>query len=361
MLDLDAGVILSATKAFAEGMISNLKPTVMSLLSSFLIIDLTLSFLFDESEGLNIFIKLIKKVLYYGFFIWIIQEYGTIIFENLMGGAIQLGNVASGKGASVEIDVNLLEKFGVDAKDITGITTVGIGAVILDLFGVEAMATVMLFAAIGYMLFFIMLYSQIVITFVKFYLVAGYAFILIPFGVFEKTKDIAMKALNGLFSQAIEIFVLTVILNLASYFQDTKWSSVINLPLSSMKDIKANLLTKFAILIFLYLLINKAGTIASSLMSGAIASLGIGAEAGARGFNSVMSAPGKVAQKMGENASTREDKDGYTGGAKAFRQGSSAAKAYQKASNFVKGKFGIKSNNNSGSNGSNSGSNNSEK
>lgn len=61
MLDLDAGVILSATKAFAEGMISNLKPTVMSLLSSFLIIDLTLSFLFDESEGLNIFIKLIKK------------------------------------------------------------------------------------------------------------------------------------------------------------------------------------------------------------------------------------------------------------------------------------------------------------
>lgn len=194
-----------------------------------------------------------------------------------------------------------------------------------------------------------MLYSQIVITFVKFYLVAGYAFILIPFGVFEKTKDIAMKALNGLFSQAIEIFVLTVILNLASYFQDTKWSSVINLPLSSMKDIKANLLTKFAILIFLYLLINKAGAIASSLLSGAIASLGIGAEAGARGFNNAMSAPGKVAQRMGENASTKDNKLGYTGGAKAFREGSPAANAYQKASNFVKGKFSKKNNGNSDS------------
>ena len=107
MLGIDANAILTATKAFAEGMIKNLNPTVMNLLSSFLIIDLTLSFLFDESEGLNIFIKLIKKVLYYGFFIWIIQEYGTLIFENLMGGAIQLGNVAAGKGSSTEINVEL--------------------------------------------------------------------------------------------------------------------------------------------------------------------------------------------------------------------------------------------------------------
>ena len=347
MLGIDAGSILSATKTFAEGMIRNLNPTVMSLLSSFLIIDLTLSFLFDESEGLNIFIKLIKKVLYYGFFIWIIQ-YGTLIFENLMGGAIQLGNVASGKGSSTEINVELLEKFGIDAGDIKGLMAAGAGSIILDIFGVEAMATVMLFAAIGYLMFFVMLYVQILVTFVKFYLVAGYAFILVPFGVFEKTKDIALKALNGLFSQAIEVFVLTVILNLAAFIQDTKWSSIINLPMDSLETIKSNLFTKFAILVFLYLLINKAGSIASSLLSGAIASIGIGAESGARGFNNAMSAPGKVAQRMGENASTKDNKAGYTGGAKAFREGSSAANAYQKASNFVKGKF-RKNNGNSGS------------
>lgn len=67
MLGIDADAILTATKAFAEGMIKNLNPTVMNLLSSFLIIDLTLSFLFDESEGLNIFIKLIKKSSTMGF------------------------------------------------------------------------------------------------------------------------------------------------------------------------------------------------------------------------------------------------------------------------------------------------------
>ena len=240
MLGIDANAILTATKAFAEGMIKNLNPTVMNLLSSFLIIDLTLSFLFDESEGLNIFIKLIKKVLYYGFFIWIIQEYGTLIFENLMGGAIQLGNVAAGKGSSTEINVELLEKFGIDASDIAGLMAAGAGSVILDIFGVEAMATVMLLAAVGYLMFFVMLYVQILVTFVKFYLIAGYAYILIPFGVLNKTKDIALKALNGLFSQAIEIFVLIVILNLAVFIQETKWSSIISLPMNSLEAIKAN-------------------------------------------------------------------------------------------------------------------------
>ena len=37
MLGIDAAAILTATKTFAEGMIKNLNPTVMNLLSSFLI------------------------------------------------------------------------------------------------------------------------------------------------------------------------------------------------------------------------------------------------------------------------------------------------------------------------------------
>jgi P-type conjugative transfer protein trbL len=340
MLGIDASAILTATKTFAEAIVKNLTPTVMSLLSSFLIIDLVLSFLFDESENIDIFMKLLKKILYYGFFIWIIQEYSTVVFEYLMGGAIQLGNVASGKGAATEINVELLEKFGISASDIAGLMAAGAGSIILDIFGVEAMATVMLLASVGYLMFFVMLYVQILVTFVKFYLIAGYAYILIPFGVLSKTKDIALKALNGLFSQAIEIFVLITILNLAAFIQDTKWSSIINLPMNSLEAIKANLFTKFAILIFLYLLINKAGSIASSLLSGAIASIGIGAEAGARGFNNAMSAPGKVADRMGQNATAFDEHRKGEGGAKMFRRDSTAANAYKNAANYIKGKFG---------------------
>ena len=351
MLGLDAGVLLSATKAFAEGMIKNLNPTVMNLLGSFLTIDLVLSFLFDESESVDIFMKLLKKILYYGFFIWIIQEYSAVVFENLMGGAIQLGNVASGKGAATEINVELLEGFGIDAGDIAGLMAAGAGRILLYIFGIEAMATVMLFAAVGYLMFFIMLYVQILVIFVKFYLVSGFAYILMPFGVFSKTKDIALKGLNGLFSQAIEIFVLVVILNLAASFQNGDWAKIMNLPMDTLESIKENLFTKFAILVFLFLLINKAGSIASAILAGSIASIGIGADAGARGLQNAASSLGKVADRMGQNATAFDEHRKGEGGAKMFRRDSAAANAYKNAANYIKGRFGKNSgnNNNSGS------------
>ena len=92
-------------------------------------------------------------------------------------------------------------------------------------------------------------------------------------------------------------------------------------------------------------------TIASSLLSGAIASIGIGAEAGARGFNNAISAPGKVADRMGQNATAFDEHRKGEGGAKMFRRDSAAANAYKNAANYIKGRFGKNSgnNNNSGS------------
>lgn len=340
MFGLDASAILMMAKSYSEMMIKNLNPTVMSLLGSFLTIDLVLSFLFDESDGLNIFIKLMKKILYYGFFIWIIQDYSKIVFEYLMGGAIQLGNVAAGKGASTEISMDLISKFGLDIGDLVGSFAMGTSALLLDLSGIESGTTILLGGVMGYLLFFMMLYVQILVVFVKFYLIAGYAFLLMPFGVFEKTKDITLKALNGLFSQAIEIYVLVVILNLAGDYIDGTFNETVGKALDGYDAIKEGIFTKWAILIFLFLLINKAGSIASSLLAGAIASVGIGAEAGARGFNNAMSTGSRLGGNMANNASTRENKEGYSGGAKMFKENSPAAKAYQKAANFMKGKFG---------------------
>ncbi len=348
MFGLDGAVILEFIRQYAEAMIRNLNPTVMSLLGSFLVIDLTLSFLFDESDGMNIFIKLLKKVLYYGFFIWIIQDYSTVIFKYLMSGAIQLGNVASGKGASTSIDFNLISKFGLDAGDLAGAFAFTGAALLADKFGIESASTVVLMGVFGYLMFFIMLYVQILVVFAKFYLISGYAFLLMPFAVFDKTKDIALKALNGLFSQAIEIYVLVVLLNLCSEFMDGPFAPTMGLELDNFDKIKESIFMKYGILIFLFFLINKAGSIASSLLAGSIASIGIGASAGERGMSNAVSAPGNLARGMADKASAynpnqRED---YQGGAKMFRKGSSAANAYTSASNFIKGKFG-KNNNNS--------------
>ena len=353
MFGLDANAIFALSKSFAENMIKNLNPTVMSLLGSFLTIDLVLSFLFDESESVDIFMKLIKKILYYGFYIWIIQNYSSLIFKDLMGGAIQLGNVASGKGNSTSITLDLIDKFGVDTGDLVGSFALGVSALAIDFAGVESGTTVLLMGVLGYLMFFLMLYVQILTIFVKFYLIAGYAFILMPFGVFSKTKDIALKGLNGLFSQAIEIFVLVVLLNLTELFMDGPFKIAVLTKLDGYSAIKTSLFGKMGVLVFLYLLINKAGSIASALLSGSIASIGIGAEAGARGFNNAISAPGKL---MGSLADKAGDKSRTgTGGGRMFREGSYAQNAYQKAANFIKGKFskGGRSDNNNSNSGSN--------
>ena len=84
--------------------------------------------------------------------------------------------------------MELLEKFGIDAADIAGLMAAGTGSIILDIFGVEAMATVMLLASVGYLMFFVMLYVQILVTFVKFYLISGYAYYTNTIGVLNKNK-----------------------------------------------------------------------------------------------------------------------------------------------------------------------------
>lgn len=351
MFGLDAAAILAFTKNFAENMIKNLNPIVMSLLSSFLIIDLTLSFLFDESDGMNIFIKLIKKILYYGFFIWIIQEYANIVFHSLMGGAIQLANVASGKGAATSVSLDLIAKFGVDTGDLIGSLFLGATGLVIDFAGVESGTTIVLLGVLGYLVFFLMLYVQILTAFVKFYLVTGYAFILIPFGVFEKTKDIALKGLNGLFGQAIELFVLVVLLNLTEMFMDGPFNSTVGMKIDGYAAIKSSLFTKVGVLMFLYLMINRAGTIASALLSGSIASIGIGAEAGARGLNNAISTPGRLIGSLADKAS--DGNRNGEGGGKMFRDGSSAQNAYQNAANFIKSKF-RRSGQNGGNNNSSS-------
>ncbi|MGL5593428.1 MAG: type IV secretion system protein, partial [Cetobacterium sp.] len=63
----------------STSIINNLTPTVKSMLYIFLMLDLTLSMLFNEDDGMGIFITLMKKILLYGFFIWIITRYGYII------------------------------------------------------------------------------------------------------------------------------------------------------------------------------------------------------------------------------------------------------------------------------------------
>ena len=108
-----------------------------------------------------------------------------------------------------------------------------------------------------------------------------------PFAGFDKTKDITLKALNGLLAQAIEVFILIVMLNFLEYLDNYSFFKVTG-------GIKDTLWTRWALILFMYALLSKTGSIASSLMSGAIASFGIGANAMTGGISRMSSAPGRL-------------------------------------------------------------------
>ena len=131
---------------------------------------------------------------------------------------------------------------------------------------------------------------------------SGFAYILMPFAGFDKTKDITLKALNGLLAQAIEVFVLIIMLNFLEYLDDYSFFKVTG-------GIKDTLWTRWALILFMYALLSKTGSIASSLMSGAIASFGIGANAMAGGVSRMSSAPGRLIGGDINKASYRNAQD----------------------------------------------------
>ena len=287
MLGVDVQLILTAAVEFAGKIIKNLEPTVIAMFGALVVIDISLSFLFDESDGVNIFMKLIKKVLYYSFFFYIIKEYKEIMFHTLFEGAVQLGNFAATGSTSSSLDFKILNKYGVEFGDIAGGILTAVGFAALDYSGLESATTVGLMFIAAYLIFFLMLYVHIVTTFIKFYFMSGFAYILMSFAGFDKTKDITLKALNGLLAQAIEVFVLIIMLNFLEYLDNYSFFKVTG-------GIKDTLWTRWALILFMYALLSKTGSIASSLMSGAIASFGIGANAMAGGVSRMSSAPGRL-------------------------------------------------------------------
>ncbi|MBS9776398.1 MAG: type IV secretion system protein [Fusobacterium sp.] len=325
MFGVDVQMIFNTVVDYAGNMINNLQPTVLSMFFTLMSIDLVLSFLFDESDGLNVFIKLVKKFFYYGFFLYIIKEYKDLIFNKLFAGFVQLGNLASTGSTSTSLDWEVMNKLGVDIGDMAGGILGALGFAALDYTGLESAAIIGLGAVAAYIMFFLMLYVQVVTIFIKFYFMAGFAYILMPFSAFEKTKDITSKALNGLFTQAVEIYIMVILLNFLDKLDNFSWFH----PTGGIKD---TIWTRWVLILFMYMLLTKTGSIASGLMSGALATLGIGASAMAGAGSRVTGAGGNIVGKDMSKASEYNAMQKGTGGKE------SAGFAYKQASNFI-GKF----------------------
>ncbi|WP_227270998.1 P-type conjugative transfer protein TrbL [Roseobacter weihaiensis] len=190
---------------------------VAFLATTLIVIDVTLAALFwawgadDDIIG-----RLVKKTLFVGVFAYIISNWNTlarIVFESFAG----LGLVATGGaiGAGELLQPGRIAAVGLEAGQ-------PILESIADLMGFVSFfenfiqISILLFAWIVVLLSFFILAIQLFVTLIEFKLATLAGFILVPFGLFNKTAFMAERVLGLVISSGVKVLVLAVIVGIGS-------------------------------------------------------------------------------------------------------------------------------------------------
>jgi len=190
---------------------------VAFLATTLIVIDVTLAALFwawgadDDIIG-----RLVKKTLFVGVFAYIISNWNTlarIVFESFAG----LGLVATGGfvGAGELLQPGRIAAVGLEAGQ-------PILESVADLMGFVSFfenfihISILLFAWIVVILSFFILAIQLFVTLIEFKLATLAGFILVPFGLFNKTAFMAERVLGLVISSGVKVLVLAVIVGIGS-------------------------------------------------------------------------------------------------------------------------------------------------
>ncbi|OZB19112.1 MAG: P-type conjugative transfer protein TrbL [Hyphomonas sp. 34-62-18] len=250
---------------------------VAYLTATLIVIDITLAGLFWAlSENSDVIAGLIKKVLYVGFFAFIIGNFSLlagIVFDSFA----QLGLTAGGSvmtaedllrpgfvaGIGFEAATPLLEEIG----EMTGP---------ISFFTHFVMIAVMFVAWAVIIVAFFVLAIQLFITILEFKLTTLAGFILVPFALWNKTTFLAERVLGNVITSGIKLMVIAVIIGIGS----TLFASVTDAFTTGDDVTLAQVMgTVLAAMVFFWMGIFAPG-IASGLITGA-PQLGAGSAAGA--------------------------------------------------------------------------------
>lgn len=194
-----------------------LQGEVAWLASTLIVIDVTLAALFwawgaDE----DILARLVKKTLFVGAFAFIIGNWNTlarIVFESFAG----LGLKASGTGltAAEFLRPGRVAQVGFDAgrpilESISGLMGY------ISFFENFIQIVVLLLAWAIVLLSFFILAIQLFISLIEFKLATLCGFVLVPFGLFNKTAFMAERVLGLVISSGVKVLVLAVVVGIGS-------------------------------------------------------------------------------------------------------------------------------------------------
>lgn len=327
----DIGIIDRFTNVFSQyidtgfGLVNG---EVTWLAATLVAIDITLVGLFwalsgDAAE--EVVAKLAKKTLYVGAFAFILTNFNSlsqIIFRSFAG----LGLVASGSTLTAGdlLRPGRLAGVGIDAgrpilaqiSDLTGFP---------DIFSNLDSIVVLFVAWLVVILAFFVLAVQLFVTLIEFKLTTLAGFVLVPFGLWNKSAFLAERVLGNVVSSGVKVLVLAVIVGIGTgLFGEFTTPAAADPSIDNALAIMLASLALFGLGLF-------GPSIATGLVSGA-PQLGAGAAAGtalaagglgvAGGVAAVGSA--RLAGAVG-GAALRTASPLAVGGYTAFREGAAAS------------------------------------
>jgi type IV secretion system protein TrbL len=182
-----------------------------------IVIDVTLAALFwafsPDEEVLG---RLIRKTLYVGVFALILGNYNnlaSIIYNSFAGlGLLAGGNTIS---AAQLLQPGRLAQVGIDAgKPILDSISGLMGFV--SFFDNFIQIVILLIAWLIVVISFFIMAIQLFVSLIEFKLTTLAGFVLVPFGLFNRTAFLAEKVLGNVFSSGVKVLVLAVIVGIGS-------------------------------------------------------------------------------------------------------------------------------------------------
>lgn len=204
-------VMVAANASAAMGSISGLVQTTFFLLIA---IDFVLAVLLNLGDTDHIK-QLIGKIFRYGFFLWLIGNWGTLlnaVVDSLSTAGASMGGYSV---AALQHPSQIINAGYQQAEPFYRYLTSEQFTSMTGFFGSIGLWLMACFGGFGIWLAFAILALQCFITYVEFYIASALVLVFIPWGVNKHTSFVAEKAIGAVISFGTKLMVLSAILGLS--------------------------------------------------------------------------------------------------------------------------------------------------
>ncbi len=261
------------------GIISGDVTSIMGVLSVISIALAAIFWMLDETE--NVIAPLVRQILKIGLFVWIVNDWKGLT-QTVINGFAATGLKAGGSGVPyrtfLDSPGNIVVAGFKHAMNEFNLIQQLTGPV--DFFLNLPSILVLFISAVGIIVAFFVIAVQLVVTLIEFRLVTLAAFILIPFGILNKTSFLAERAFGYVVSAGLKVLTIALIVTIGGKTFD-------NIALVTMGDADSMFMQAMSVMLAALLMMMLSLTIpsvAAALVTGG-PQLGAGAAlAGAAGL-----------------------------------------------------------------------------